>query len=278
MATVDNPRVSTILRTLTWIEVFVVGAAAGLFTFPDLVVPFWPWALTPFNAFFVGATYFGAWVPLLIFAWVGRWNPGRVVLPMIGVFTAYVLIISLMAPGNYLWDRFGTYVWWLLYIILPISSAVHLWLYRKWPAVAATPTSSILKAVFVIQAAVSLIVGIGLFVAPVATTAWWPWPIDEFNGRVYGAAFLTLATGSLVLFRQSSRLELMTLGATGLTFGLSAAVGLVKTDLGLGRVNWSAPGTMAWQSLFLIIAIIGVATILSGALQRQTVPQTAMVE
>lgn len=275
MTATDNPKVSTVLRTLTWIEVAVVGAAAGMYTFPSLVIPFWPWALTPFNAFFVGATYFGAWIPLFIFAWVGRWNPGRVVLPMIGVFTLYVLIISLIAPGSYLWDRFGTYVWWALYIILPISSFVHLWLYRSWAPVAASATPGTLKTLFGIQALVSLVIGLGLFISPLGTTTWWPWPIDEFNGRVYGAAFLTLATGSIVLFRSSSRHELMTLGATGLTFGLTSAVGLVKTDLGLGRVDWSAPGTIAWEALFIVITLAGIVTILSGALQRQPVSQPA---
>ena len=176
--------------------------------------------------------------------------------------------MSIIDPSTYLWDRFGTYLWWTLYIILPVSSVVHLWLYRTWPPFGASPTSPVLKGIFVLQVVLSLTIGLGLLIAPVASTTWWPWPIDAFNGRVYGAAFLAFPTASLVLFRRSSRHELVALGATCLTFGLGAAIGFVKTDLGLGRANWSAPGTLVWEALFLFIAITGAITLAFGIFQR----------
>lgn len=278
MSAVGNPRISPFLQVLTWIEVLVVGGAAFLYFIPVLVVPHWPWALTPFNAFFVGATYLSAFVPLLIFARAGRWNPGRVVLPLIGTFTAYVLLVSFLDTGTYLWDRPSTYLWWVLYIILPISSAVHLWLYRRWPAVDALPTSPALRSVFVSQIVLSLIIGLGLLVSPNLMTSWWPWPVDTFNARLYGAAFFAFPAGSVKVFQRASRLELLTLGATTLTFGLGAVIGLAKTDLGLGRVNWTAPGTIAWEALFLFVAISGAATLLAGVRQRQISAQSAMAE
>jgi hypothetical protein len=271
----SNPRVSRVLLTLTWIEVVVVGAAAGLWTLPGLVVPFWPWTLTPFNAFFVGATYFAAWIPLVIFAWVGRWNPGRVVLPMIGAFTLYVLIISLVGAGSLLWDRFGTYIWMALYIILPISSGYFLWRYRDWKPVAAVPTPSIWRAVLIAQAVLVGLYGLAMLVAPGPVTQWWPWPIDTFNGRMYGANFVTLAVGSLVLSRVTSRLELLTLGLTAFTLGVVSVVGLYKTDIGLNRIQWTAPGTIAWIALFAVMAVIGGAMALAS---RALAPAKAEAE
>lgn len=268
MPEASNPRVSSLLRAFTWTEVVVVGAAAGLYTAPALVIPFWPWALTPFNAFFVGATYFAAWIPLVIFAVSGRWNPGRLVLPMIGAFTAYVLLISLAGIPTFSWDRPGTYAWWVLYIALPINSVVHLWIYRRWQPAGALPTPAPLRMVLLAQAAVLGLYGIAMFIAPEAVNSWWPWPIDAFNGRMYGANFITLAVGSLVLLRQSSRLELITLGATSLTLGLVVMAGLVKTDAPLHRVDWTAPATILWMALFAVIALLGAWEIVAAQAQR----------
>lgn len=276
MADRDNPRVSTVTRVFTWIEVVVVGAAAGLYTVPALVIPFWPWQLTPFNAFFVGATYFAAWVPLVIFASTGRWNPGRVVVPMIGVFTTYILVISLIGAQSLLWDRFGTYIWMALYITLPISTAFQLWQSRGWPPVDPQPTSGIWRVVLLAQAAVLGLYGLAMLIAPEPANAWWPWPIDAFNGRMYGANFLTLAAGSLILSRVASRLERAALGSTALTLGVVAIAGLFKTDLGLGRVAWGAPNTLAWVGLFALIGIVGGVLTLT-ALGRERAPATRAV-
>jgi hypothetical protein len=72
----SNPPIPTFLRLVTWIECLVVFLAAfGLFFFPTLEHDFWAWSIPAFNSRFVGAIYFAALVPLLVFAILGRWSP-----------------------------------------------------------------------------------------------------------------------------------------------------------------------------------------------------------
>jgi hypothetical protein len=275
MTPAENPRVSFAVRFFTWVEVVVVGAAAGLWTFPELVIPFWPWQLTPFNAFFVGATYFAAWVSLIVFAWTGRWDPGRVVLPMIGAFTAYVLLISIVGWNTFLWDRPGTYAWWVLYIALPINCGIHLWLYRSWPPVSPRVTPLALRAVLLATAGAFGLYALAMLIAPEAVTGWWPWPMDAFNGRMYGVLFLTMAVGAALVARAASRLEMLTFGLTILTVGLTSLIGLVRTDIPLQRVQWGAPGTVAWLALFAFTAVLGLITVVASRAQAARLPAEA---
>ena len=46
-----------------------------------------------------------------------------------------------------------------------------------------------------------------------------PWPIDDFHGRMYTAAFLTLATGAAVSRARATLAEIRAIGATALAFG-----------------------------------------------------------
>jgi hypothetical protein len=261
MATnVSNPKVSTLLRTLTWVEVGVVGAAAGLFGFPGLVVPHWPWALTPFNAYFVGVAYFTAWLPLVVFAWTGRWNPGRLVLAQIGAFTAYALLVSLLHREVFLVDRPGTIAWWVLYVALPINSAIHLWLYRRWPPAEAAATPPAWRRALTVLALGSGLYALAMFIAPVAATGWWPWPMNAFNGRMYAVIFLSLAVGFGVVRARASRLELLVQGCTALILGLTAVSGLFLTDIGRNKIVLGA-ATWAWLATFALFGVAGAGLI-----------------
>jgi hypothetical protein len=120
-----NPRIPDFLRAVTWLECLVVASAAALL----LTTPkwggqeVWAWITPPFNARYVGVTYLAALVPLVILAVTARWS-GRVVLWMIFVFTATIMVVMLAYAGRFEWARFSTWVFWALYLFLPVNSAV----------------------------------------------------------------------------------------------------------------------------------------------------------
>src|SRR3954471_8477633 len=91
-----NTAISPFLRTTIIVECLVVAAAAiTLFFFPAFAKTAWVWDVPPFNSRYVGAIYFAALLPLIIFAWTARWSPGRVVLWMIFVFTTSIGLVML---------------------------------------------------------------------------------------------------------------------------------------------------------------------------------------
>ena len=129
-----NPRVPAFLRAVTWVECGVVASAALLL----LTMPkrggqdIWAWITPPLNARYVGVIYLAALFALLVFAVHGRWNPGRLVLWEIFVFTTAIMVVMLAYAGRFEWARVATWVFWPLYLFLPVNSAVFLWRLRDW--------------------------------------------------------------------------------------------------------------------------------------------------
>src|SRR4051794_386342 len=94
----------------------------------------WAWITPPLNARYVGVIYLAALVALLVFAVHGRWNPGRLVLWEIFVFTTAIMVVMLAYAGRFEWARVATWVFWPLYVFLPVNSAVFLWRLHDWRA------------------------------------------------------------------------------------------------------------------------------------------------
>lgn len=230
-----NPRVPAFLRAVTCVECVVVAAAAAVL----LSVPewggeeLWAWITRPFNARYVGVVYLGALVPLVIFAASGRWSPGRLVLWEIFVFTATIMLVMLAYAERFEWMRLSTWVFWPLYVFLPLNSAVFLWRLRGWRV-----PEPLLRARLAFTAIALALGGYGvaLIVIPEDATAFWAWPVDAFHARIYSAAYLAPAVGAWVLRDGATPDELRTLGITFLTTGVAAIVA-VPTSAGFLVLN-----------------------------------------
>lgn len=97
-----NPSITPFLRSFTLIETLVlIGAGFGLFFFPNLIRPLWPWEIAPFNTRFLGAIYLGAMVSVGYMLLSGRWSPTRPVLRAIFTFTFIVLVVSLFTSSQF---------------------------------------------------------------------------------------------------------------------------------------------------------------------------------
>ena len=254
-----NPSLTPLLRVVTFIEVLVLfGAGFGLFFLPDLARELWPWTPAPFNMRFLGSIYLTALVPVAIMLIAGRWAPARGVLPAIFIFTTIVLFVSVF--NFYLLDfqRWGTYLWFVLYIILPINSAYHMGLYRRLPPADPIPTPPAWRAYLLGVTIVLGLYSVALLIAPETFTAFWPWKIDAFHGRMYSAVFASGAAGAWAAARVAARIEFFTAGITQATFGLFSILGLVLVDAAVHRVDWSSPGTWLWVGAFAVMLVASI--------------------
>lgn len=266
-----NPRVPDFLRAVTWVECVVVGGAAGLL----LTLPkwggqdVWAWMTPPFNARYVGVIYLGALVPLVIFAVTARWSPGRIVLWMIFAFTTAIMVAMLAYADRFEWSRFATWVFWALYLFLPVNSAVFLWRLRDLRV----PEPLVhMPAAMTALALVLGGYGIALFAIPEDATRFWPWPVDAFHARIYAATYLTPAVGALVIRRGGTLDEIRTLAATLIVFGIAAVLALPATDAivpAAAKIDYDA-GTWAFLA-------INVAPVLAGAALLNAVRTSAPV-
>ena len=208
MTTTNNPQISSLLRFLTFVEVLVVFASGiGLFFIPGVAAALWPWELLPFNARFLGAVYSASCISAVMQTFHGRWSPARLVTPMIFVFTAVILILSFGYLSVFDFQRWEVWVWFLLYIIIPVNCAYHLWLYRNLPAADSVPTRATARNILLTQAIVLGVFGLALLFVPGFAKKFWSWEIDNFHAQMYSVSFLTAAIGAFLLAKSGSKTE-----------------------------------------------------------------------
>lgn len=263
----NNPRISAYLRLVTGVECLVVlVAAVGLFFFPEMSSKLWAWNIPPFNSRFVGAVYFSALLPLIVFWQSARWTPGRLVLWLIFVFTGLVMLAMIIHWDVFDWTRVSSYGFWLIYIFLPINSAVFLYRSRAEPTVGGLETSSILKTVLFVVSLGFGLYGLGLLLIPESSTSFWPWTVDAFHARIYASAFIAPAVAAGILFfRRGAASEYLTFGLNLLIGGVFPILGTLWTNVSVSaerQINYAASDTWAFFILFFVTGILGFALIL----------------
>jgi hypothetical protein len=254
-----NPKISPLLRFLTFIEVVVLFAAGfGLFFIPKLIEPLWPWELLPFNARFLGAVYAASCIAALMQTLYARWSPARLVTPMIFIFTAVIVVLSFVYIDLFDFQRWEVWVWFGLYIVIPVNAAYHLWLYRFLPPADSAPIESSTRTILFAQTVILGLYGLALVFFPSAAKTIWSWEIDNFHAQLYSVTFITPALGAYVLMKGASRIEWQTMGLTQIVLGLFPIIGLLLVDASVQRVSWSAVGTWVWLALFAAMLVVGI--------------------
>jgi hypothetical protein len=261
----NNPTIAPWLRWVSAIEVIVLLAAGILLFTTDLSNPWWVWKITPFNTRLLGAIYLASIVPIGALLWVRRWRMARLVLPMQLIFTAVLLVVSLLYLDRFHFNRKIVWGWFFLYTTVPLNAAYHLWVYRHLPRWNMTSVPgrwrNSSRLYLLIPALLSGLYGLGLLVAPNIFSAFWPWKLDSFHGQLYSSVFLTLAVAGAISYRTPTKIESLVLGITQITLGTLAILGIAIADRFLHKINWYLPGTWLWLGLFSLIAIAGGITV-----------------
>jgi len=266
----DNPAIPSFLRWVLAVECSVVFAAGVLLFFlPGLAAELWPWVIPPFNSRFIGAVYLAAYLPLILFWFVPRWIPGRLTLWMILTFTGLVTIAMLIHWDAFEWDRPSTFlVFWPLYIFLPINSVIFLLrsngagMAKKYDGPAA------LRIILLVFALLGAAYGSGLLIAPETLTRFWPWPVDDFHGRMYAAAFVTPAVAAWIMsFRRRFASEYLSMGLNLVAGGFLPILGTLWTNISVPaerQVNFSSAGTWIFFIFFFMTGILGIVLIITA--------------
>ena len=257
-----NPRVGALLRwTLIIVVPVLVLSGAGLFFAPDATRPLWPWDIGPFNAAFLGAFYLASAAGIALAAWGGRWFPARIVTPMMFVFTATVLLVTLLELARFNFAHWLTYAWFVIFLGLPLASGASLLRYRTWPAPSDRATPAGWRLVLLALGFFFLLYGAGLFLFPATVSAHWPWPLDALHARTYSAIFTASAVALLGLANEADPTERLALGAAAAGLGLLAIFGLIIIDAARHTVAWGSLGVWLWLAIFAVYFALGLGLI-----------------
>ncbi|AZO13127.1 hypothetical protein EN817_05280 [Mesorhizobium sp. M3A.F.Ca.ET.174.01.1.1] len=265
MPTSNNPPFPAALRLFSAAVIIVLIIGAGLFFAPVLVKPRWPWAVTPFNARFLGGFYTAEMVVMAALLFWNRWSPGRLVLVMAFIFTVIVSLASFINLGYFNFERKAPWLWFLVYLGSVAVSGWFLWRARGRPSAKGVALTPALRSYMPVEWAVLGVYGVGLLLFPLLFSSIWPWPIDVFHAQVYSAIFLAGAGGVYLVWRSAPREELLVLGLAQVLVGLFAILGLVITDAAVHRIDWRAARTLCWLALFGWIGISGVFKLVAAS-------------
>lgn len=255
----SSPLFLTIAASL---EVLILLAAGiSLFLFSDFGRSRWVWSITPYNTVFLGAVYLAALVPIGMLAVLRRHAIVRLVLMMQFTFTTLLLATSILYLDHFNFQRKLVWGWFVLYISIPIISAYYLWQYRRSPSFHPVPLSTRWRMYLFIQTIVLGGYGLGLLLQPTVFSAFWPWTIDAFHGRLYSAVFLVPAVAAWLLLQSASAIELLTVGVMQLALGLLPIVGVAVKDMSVQKIDWTTPETWLWIALFAGIGAFGLGEI-----------------
>ena len=262
----NSPPLGTGFRVFTLFVVLVLFVGIQHFFLPDSVRRIWPWETTPFNARFLGALYLAEITAALILLRTNRWAPARTALVMGLTYTTVVSLVSLAYLDRFDFADWPAWAWFLVYIIPTFLQADFIRRYRHFPLADSFATPPLWRIVLLTQAAVLGVYGLGLLAAPGFFSDFWPWPIDDFHGRVYSSIFLVASAGTLVVSGVATRIELVTVGLTQAVFSFFAIAGLIIVDQSLNRVDWSATGTWFWVGAFAVLLAVNTAVAAFGFL------------
>ncbi|HEY5817629.1 MAG TPA: hypothetical protein VIU14_04385 [Mesorhizobium sp.] len=265
MASSGNLPLHPALRFFSAGVIVVLIVGAGLFIAPGLVKPRWPWAVTPFNARFLGGFYIAEMVVMATLLFWNRWAPGRLVLWMAFVFTLVASIASFLNLGYFDFARKSPWIWFAVYLVSVLISGLFLAAARARPAAPTMPVTAGVTAWMRVEGPLLALYGIALLLLPLVAARFWPWPIDRFHAQVYSAVFLSGAAGVILLSLGAAREEMLVLGLAETVVGVLSILGLVITDMALHRVTWSSPGTIAWVAIFIALAASGLHKLTASA-------------
>jgi hypothetical protein len=247
----------------------VVLAGVQLVVFSERTATHFAWTINPpLTAAFLGSAYWAA----AAFEWSAArarsWAEARIAVPAVFVFTVLTLVATLIhlekfhlggsfAAGT----QFVTWVWIAIYAIVPVLMAVLWW--RQVSLDGADPPRLRplpvwLRALVAAQAALLLVVGGALFLAPEHAASWWPWDLTPLTGRATGAWALSLGVAAGHALWENDVARVRPAAFAYAAFAVLETVSVVRfADDG----DWGSVSGLLYLAFLASSAVVGVATI-----------------
>ena len=243
--------------------VFTVGIPLTLLT--EHTDVYFAWTIkSSLTAAFLGAAYWSSGVLELLASREALWSRARIAVPAVLVFTTLMLVVTLihidkfhLASSNAL-TLVGTWVWLLVYAIVPIALLVLLVLQLRAPG-GDSPRHALLpmwvRSVLAINATVLLLLGVALLLTPLAAAGLWPWALTALSGRAVGAWLvgLGISAGQAVWENDLQRTRAMLISAS-----VFAALQLIALARYPGEFAWSSPA--GWLYLLFLAGLLAVGS------------------
>lgn len=270
------PSPARTMTTLTLLVFWFVGlnalaGAASLLLFAQHTNSLFFWPITPpLNAALFGALYLSGGAAVCWLAWRGRWEPARVLIPVLvsaGLLISGVTLAHLerFSPGVRLAYWLGVYAGAPLLALLVYALQERRG--ARWAVV--TPLVPATRRLAAASGALLLGAGALIMVWPAPFVASWPWPVTPLMLRIFAAWFGAFGVG-LLWFLVDNDWERLAL----LPRLLIGAAGLDLAVLVVHRGDLTTTGPRLWLYVAHLLALAGLGCLMY-ALQHSGWPAAA---
>lgn len=188
------------LRRFYYVAILLV-TSVGVFTFilATETERLFAWTINPpLTAAFLGANYFAAFFLALLAARERIWAYAAISYVVSVVFTSMTLFATLLHLDKFNFDNVNGWLWTIVYLTVPpylVVVGVYQLRVRGDDPPRAAPLPRWLVGAITAQAAIALVVGVLLFVAPSTADDLWSWTLTPLTARTVAAWSLALAAG-----------------------------------------------------------------------------------
>jgi hypothetical protein len=256
----------TITRIMLFVAallVFAVGISLYLFT--AQTDRYFAWTVSSLlTAAFLGGSYWSAAVLEFLSARERPWVNSRPSIPAVTIFTFLTLIVTLAHIDKFHFDapllitRAGTWFWLIVYASVPIILTILFILQVRAPgedAPRARPLSGWSRTLLLLFAAIFLLLGAGLLIAPAVVAPIWPWSLSALTGRAVGAWLIGLGTATGQAAWENDLQRVRAVMASFITFTFLQILALMRYS---SEVNWSSPSSWLYVLALLLLGLIGI--------------------
>ncbi len=238
-----------------------LGAAFMTFVLTTRTGDYFAWPIAPeLTAAFLGACYLAAVALLSLSARAGAWVDGRLAVAPVIVISLLLLIATLIH-----WDKFEQahavfWFWLAAYVLVPPVLTVLVVRQLREPGVDPPPSRPLpgwARAGLALQAAVMIVVGAILFLAPGVAEDFWPWTVTALTSRAIGAFVVGFGVAAAAGLRENdlSRLRAPALSYAVLTAAALIAVGRYGDQFDFDLGGWLFLGFVATALAGAVVAI-----------------------
>jgi hypothetical protein len=238
--------------------VTVSVAGCQLFVLTEYTDRFFAWTIdVPLMAAILGASYWGSFALVLVASRQQAWARARVAVLGVWLFTVLTLLATLIHIDLFRMDNVFGWAWLVVYLVVPLGYGVFAVRQLRSaggdpPRQAPLPTW--LRFVLGVQAAIMLIWGTALFLAPQTMAALWPWALTPLTGQAIGAWLIGVGVTAAHMCWENDFGRVYA-GMAGYA-ALGALQLLALARYGAATVDWSGAG--GWIYLLFVLSLLSV--------------------
>ena len=173
------------------------------------------------------------------------------------MFTSLTVLATLLHLDKFKFDNVNGWLWVIVYVTVPPVLIFLLPRQLRLPGgdpPRRAPLEPWLMPVMAVQAAIVLVIGLLLIVAPSSSDTLWPWPLTPLTSQAVGAWLLALATGLAVTIRER---DWERIRVAVLTYAAAPILQFVALARFSDTVNWDAPGVWVYVAFLVSILLLG---------------------